>query len=564
MDGKTYHQACFKCGSCDRQIENKYCKQEDCYFCEPCSVAQSPQCGACGLPIFTEHTTDMDGVPFHHECFCCATCTSPISGAFGRRYSDGHVTCTLCKARERPQCTRCCQPLMGQHLTVNDEFFHPECFTCADCEQHISGAHYKRGADFLCKCCEDARAPQCGRCSKAIWTEHPTANGLPFHPECFLCTGCDGQISGSFFPNAAGHPTCQRCHEGHAPQCRGCEKPVFGDRISVRGHLYHSHCFACDDCGQGLVGTDGTAQCWQRESRHHCKVCHDDSKASPACAGCVDDVEECYKVQAKEDQLTSERVKIDCASPPALITGSSFEAFAAPEHSQRDVLVYSPCSAADRRKVHRKQSCDLRLRHDDCASSASTSVGSINEDAPSDTCSEDTSSPLRSEKGFSFSSTTPAALQRCKSSTILCATGGISVSTLQPAFAVSAAALLNPKASTAMVTDVGSDLNSSLLIRCLQAEWREIEKDQKIKHLEAQLRRLENRGQADSGSEEHLFAKDADLDSLCAKSDALLLQMSKTVAREELAYLAPCALKRRCSDVSVQRGTNSPARITGA
>lgn len=85
------------------------------------------------------------------------------------------------------------------------------------------------------------------------------------------------------------------------------------------------------------------------------------------------------------------------------------------------------------------------------------------------------------------------------------------------------------------VTEVGKDLNSSLLVRCLQAEWREIEKDQKIKDLEARLRRMENKDRADASSEDMIFASNADLDNLCAKSDALILQMSKTLAVEELA-----------------------------
>lgn len=182
-------------------------------MCEPCEIANAPMCSGCAQPIFEEHTT-FGGLPFHKACFCCATCTKPISGCHGRRRHDSMVVCLQCKEEEAPKCAGCRLPVLGPHLNVGDEVFHSECFEFSDCAQPLSDSYFKRGSDFLCKCCEDSRAPQCGCCGKPIWGEHPLVKGVPFHSECFRCTTCGQQICGSYFASQDGQPSCQSCLGG--------------------------------------------------------------------------------------------------------------------------------------------------------------------------------------------------------------------------------------------------------------------------------------------------------------------------------------------------------------
>lgn len=280
VDGKNYHYACFKCIDCDGPITGSYSKKGENYQCQSCNLASHPQCFACNQPIHEEHPT-FEGKTYHRACFCCATCSKPISGSHGRRRGDRLAICMECKEAERGGCAACGQPVLGPHLDIGDEVFHHECFKCVDCTQAISGSYFKRGNDYLCKPCEDSRAPQCGRCSKPIWTEHPTIKGVAFHYECLLCTMCGCHIAGSYFPTEDGQPTCKLCHEGQQPKCGVCEKPVFGKRVLVEGHVYHAECFVCEGCGDPLAQGEDEVQCFPTETTggHHCKKCLEEKKS---------------------------------------------------------------------------------------------------------------------------------------------------------------------------------------------------------------------------------------------------------------------------------------------
>ncbi|KAK5887859.1 hypothetical protein CesoFtcFv8_016420 [Champsocephalus esox] len=41
-----------------------------------------------------------------------------------------------------PQCTRCCNGIVGTIVKARDKLYHPECFTCDDCSVNLKQRGY--------------------------------------------------------------------------------------------------------------------------------------------------------------------------------------------------------------------------------------------------------------------------------------------------------------------------------------------------------------------------------------------------------------------------------------
>ena len=116
---------------------------------------------------------------------------------------DGHPYCeTHYHELFSPRCAYCNGVVLDRCITALGRTWHPRCFFCAHCGKSFEGGGFmeKDGKPY-CEADYFAMfAPKCGKCDQAIMGDCVTAMGKQWHPECFVCTGCnEGFSGGSFF-----------------------------------------------------------------------------------------------------------------------------------------------------------------------------------------------------------------------------------------------------------------------------------------------------------------------------------------------------------------------------
>lgn len=79
----------------------------------------------------------------------------------------------------------------------------------------------------------------CFRCKQSISGSVIRAVNKEWHPECFVCYGCGGQIQASRFSLSQGRPYHSDCFI-----CEGCGKPI-GSQTYLQNEKkpYHRACY---------------------------------------------------------------------------------------------------------------------------------------------------------------------------------------------------------------------------------------------------------------------------------------------------------------------------------
>lgn len=195
-----------------------------------------------------------------------------------------------------------CGKVAESGITALGGLFHPECFVC-ECGASLVGATFfpaPDGKSAMCGACKGKDAPKCAKCGEGMssWTE---AMGKKYHPACFVCSKCGGDVSAGFMPSGddvmcracgsgggGGEPTCSGCNtplmgkfavkdgkplcdacmtKASPPTgaCSVCSKPVTSG-IVVMGAAMHPECFGCGGCGTSMNGksyaqVNGKAMC---------------------------------------------------------------------------------------------------------------------------------------------------------------------------------------------------------------------------------------------------------------------------------------------------------------
>jgi len=111
-------------------------------------------------------------------------------------------------------CTRCKQNIIGKISSANGKPYHPECFYCAHCQMPFDeGAPFVEYKEQL-YCDKDYKelyAPKCANCKGVITAKCVTALDKYFHPEHFVCPGCGLSLQGKTFLEFEGMPFCPSC-----------------------------------------------------------------------------------------------------------------------------------------------------------------------------------------------------------------------------------------------------------------------------------------------------------------------------------------------------------------
>lgn len=217
-----------------------------------------------------------------------------VSSRFGRGgavQSRPHWTPT--NSRTGALCSQCALPIAGRIVSAAGSRFHPECFTCYQCAEHLECVAFypepenklaervarirarQRGEDiaflpthpnpedmarlehedgtdesqrFFCHLdFHEMFSPRCKSCKTPIEGEVIVACGAEWHAGHFFCAQCGDPFDSSTpFVEKDGYAWCVNCHtHRYSTKCKKCRKPVTDTVVKALGAEWHMDCFCC-------------------------------------------------------------------------------------------------------------------------------------------------------------------------------------------------------------------------------------------------------------------------------------------------------------------------------
>ncbi|RSL56832.1 hypothetical protein CEP53_006683 [Fusarium sp. AF-6] len=143
-------------------------------------------------------------------------------------------------ARILPNCDKCKEHVGGQYVEELDVVWHPECFTCIDCDQVI-GTHFYPHDDNgtqkpLCERDYFRRLELlCFKCDKSLEESYQTALGRRYHHEHFSCDACDRVFGkGESYYEYDNTVLCLLDYlKLDSQRCQSCEFPVLTEVVNT-------------------------------------------------------------------------------------------------------------------------------------------------------------------------------------------------------------------------------------------------------------------------------------------------------------------------------------------
>jgi len=226
-----YHEHCFACSHCGNLLENGDFSYLDdnliCHHCRGVDVEKSKYCHLCMNGYKNgDKKVGVTGEYFHEWCFCCSECNEQIGEkTFVRK--DEHQLCNDCfNTKFAKICDNCDVIIKGPILSLDDRFFHANCFLCYHCKDHLGvheeGEEEARGVQFYKQddepyclgCWLELFAKRCQACTKPLApnTQYVEYEDKFWHKECFTCDACELELAGGVkFVNRYGDRFCLDC-----------------------------------------------------------------------------------------------------------------------------------------------------------------------------------------------------------------------------------------------------------------------------------------------------------------------------------------------------------------
>ncbi|KAM9998727.1 hypothetical protein ACTFIY_008379 [Dictyostelium cf. discoideum] len=101
----VFHAKCFVCKECKNELESFIRAKDGSLICDECDIKlNARKCFKCQLPIQSTIVTAR-GKSFHNDCFNCASCEKIIKGGFF--FVEGEFYCSTCDAKpsDKPKIT---------------------------------------------------------------------------------------------------------------------------------------------------------------------------------------------------------------------------------------------------------------------------------------------------------------------------------------------------------------------------------------------------------------------------------------------------------------------------
>lgn len=217
-----------------------------------------------------------------------------VSRPFGRGApTNSRTHWTPTNVRSGALCTQCALPIAGRIVSAGGSRFHPECFVCYLCGEHLECVAFypepeskhaeraariharQRGEDisflpthptpddmarlehedgtdptprFFCHLdFHEQFSPRCKSCKTPIEGEVIVACGAEWHAGHFFCAQCGDPFDSSTpFVEKEGYAWCVNCHTHRfSTKCKKCRKPVTDTVVKALGAEWHVGCFCC-------------------------------------------------------------------------------------------------------------------------------------------------------------------------------------------------------------------------------------------------------------------------------------------------------------------------------
>jgi len=136
---KKFHPECFKCYECKKEISGSFRTTADGErICAACIKLK--KCFACKKGI-ERKSIAADGKDYHPECFKCQKCEKQL----GEKYLKndvGEILCDACASEDGSVLRRCvkCEELIKEGIVLfgkDQDTFHEACFTCHECNNKM-------------------------------------------------------------------------------------------------------------------------------------------------------------------------------------------------------------------------------------------------------------------------------------------------------------------------------------------------------------------------------------------------------------------------------------------
>jgi len=234
---------------------------------------QKGVCAACTKPIVGQVITAL-GHTWHPEHFTCNNCNQEL-GTVNFFERDGAPYCEQCYHNIfSPRCAACQGPILDKCVSALDKTWHPECFRCASCGNQFGdeGFHEKDNAAYCRACYFDQFAPKCAGCGLPITENYISSLNRQWHPSCFVCKECGCPFTDGNFFEHEGFPYCEtHYHALRGSLCAMCQKAISGRCITAMFRKFHPECFVCSFCLKQL--NKGTFK--EQGDKPYCHECFD-------------------------------------------------------------------------------------------------------------------------------------------------------------------------------------------------------------------------------------------------------------------------------------------------
>lgn len=178
----------------------------------------------------------------------------------------GVIDTRMVSANPMPTCVSCRQAISGNYVQWGRQAYHPQHFLCGGCERPIGGASFvpHQGRAYHQACYAEYFAERCEVCSRAIAGRFIKKDGKTYHEACYqntLAEKCDVCLAGitGQFFVDSWGNKYHAAHTRQIPNCEYCGR-IISTRTSSGGYTYNDGRNVCGFCYRGQISGDREAR----------------------------------------------------------------------------------------------------------------------------------------------------------------------------------------------------------------------------------------------------------------------------------------------------------------
>jgi len=273
---KKFHKQHFTCCMCDKPLHGqKFHLKENAFYCADDYILKfCHTCRHCKQKISTGSVIQAFGGYYHPEHFVCVVCEQPFKN--GKYYeSDEQPYCEKHYfALTAEKCEHCRKPVPegSNSVRVQGKIFHSDCLTCTHCGTFLAQTGSVFQKDGLVYCRNDYLnffSKRCTACGEHLLNACISVNDEFYHPECLRCSICNKSMDK--YICIEGHLRCEE-HTDFLTEkfaCCVCNELIDENVVRCAGKKAHEECFVCSICGEPAQ----KATCTLRDDRFCCPNC---------------------------------------------------------------------------------------------------------------------------------------------------------------------------------------------------------------------------------------------------------------------------------------------------